>query len=438
MRKFILLFIVSIVFISGCSNKPAETTVQKQSPTKSSQSNKPATPLNAEQILMKAPGRFAGANYDEQKVQAALDQLPENLTADQYMDQLLSLLAEDYRSYVTTFVNFETEVKVNNQRPNGKIALPDSKKLHISILLDASGSMKAQINGKTKMDSAKEAIQSFGERLPQNAQVSLRLYGHKGTGSQKDKQLSCSSTEEVFSGQGSQTNQLKTVLQGVKPAGWTPIASALESVKKDINPETTDSIVYVVSDGIETCGGNPAQVARELNQSKVKTVVNIIGFDVNNEGQKLLRQVAVAGGGEFTSINSDQALQNYMKNEYVKLQGEWTKWKEKGAGQANTQTIKKQGALNIARETMVGLTNLENTHLQAADSYLRNKRGDAYPISDLHKLITDRHSFAWDYANDTGTRLYNLVKDSGDKVYDDITKEGEKNINKAIEKQNQQ
>ncbi|WP_235560931.1 hypothetical protein [Bacillus sp. FJAT-28004] len=29
------------------------------------------------------------------------------------------------------------------------------------------------------MDSAKEAIQSFGDKLPKNAEVSLRVYGHK-------------------------------------------------------------------------------------------------------------------------------------------------------------------------------------------------------------------------------------------------------------------
>lgn len=94
--------------------------------------------------------------------------------------------------------------------------------------------------------------------------------------------------EEIFQGRGEQVEKIKTVLEGIKPAEWTPIANALDSVKEDIDPETTDSVVYVVSDGIETCGGDPVKVAKELHQSEVKTVVNIIGFDVDNEGQKLL------------------------------------------------------------------------------------------------------------------------------------------------------
>ncbi|MBB6673770.1 VWA domain-containing protein [Cohnella nanjingensis] len=464
-RKSVLLLVTLVVVLAGCSSGPDKkaSTIQdpsdptpskapseSQSPSHSdpsdsnSESQNPSdanpseaqTSLTDEQILMKSPGRFAGSNYDEQKVQEALDQLSSDLTADQYTEELLLLLAEDYRPYVTTFMNFETEVKVNNERPNDKITLPASKKLHISLLLDASGSMKAQINKKSKMDSAKEAIQSFADKLPKNAEVSLRVYGHKGTGDQKDKQVSCSSTEEIFHGQGDQTDQIKEVLQGIKPAGWTPIANALKSVKQDINPETTDSIVYVVSDGIETCGGNPVQVAKELNQSKVKTVVNIIGFNVDNEGQKLLRQVATSGGGEFISVDNDEALKNYLNKAYDKLRGEWTLWKEKGEGDANIQKEQKQGAINQTQETMQRLANTENANLLAALKYLETKNGKDFPRSELSQKITERKNFAWTYARDTGKQLYDEVSKSGKKVYDDIKEEGDRNVDDLTNKKN--
>ncbi|AMM93246.1 amino acid dehydrogenase [Peribacillus simplex] len=451
-RRSILILVTLALFLAGCINEPEKNTSKTQNPSHSNQSNEPEknisniqdpsdsdqskhqTSLTDEQILMKPPGSYAGSNYDEQKVQEALDQLSSDLTADQYKEELLLLLAEDYRPYVTTFNNFVTEVKVNNERPNGKITLPTSKKLHISILLDASGSMKAQINGKSKMDSAKEAIQIFLDKLPKNAEVSLRVYGHKGTGSHKDKKVSCNSTEEIFHGQGEQTNQIKTVLQDIKPAGWTPIANALKSVKQDINPETTDSVVYVVSDGIETCGGNPVQIAKELNQSKVKTVVNIIGFNVDNEGQKLLRQVATSGGGEFTSVDNDESLKNYLNKAYAKLQGEWTMWKEKGEGQANTQKEQKQGVINNTETDMQILVNKEYYNLLAALKYLEIKYGNAIPHGEVWKQITDRKNFAWDYARNTGRRLYDEVTNSGNQVYDDIKDEGDKNIDDLTNK----
>lgn len=451
-RNSIFIILTMIVILVGCSNEPQKNTANTQKPSESGQDNeraenistipdaldskqsKPLLVLTDEQILMKPPGRLTGTDYDEQNVQEALDRLPTDLTADQYMEELLLLLAEDYRPYVSTFINFESDITVNNQRPNAKITLPTSRKLHISILLDASGSMNAKINGKSKMDSAKEAIQSFGDKLPKNADVSLRVYGHKGTGSNKDKQVSCSSTEEIFHGQGVQTDQIKTALQDVSPAGWTPIANALESVKQDIDPETTDSVVYVVSDGIETCGGDPVQVAKELHQSKVKTVVNIIGFDVDNEGQKMLRQVAASGGGEFTSIDNDEALKNYLIKAYEKLRGEWTRWIEKGTGEAHIQKEKKQGVLNRTRETMQRLANQENSNLQAALKYLKTKKESDFPWSDIYKKINERKNFAWSYADETGRRLYNEVSQNGKQVYDDIKDEGKKNIDDLTDK----
>jgi len=393
-------------------------------------------PLTDEEILMGLPGRFADPNYDEKKVEEALEQLSNDMTADEYMEALLLLLAEDYRTYVTTFNNFDTEIKVDNERPDGGIALPSSKKLHISILLDASGSMGSKIKGISKMDSAKEAIQSFAEKLPENAEVSVRVYGHKGSGSQKDKELSCKSTEEIFQGRGDQADQIKTVLESVNPAGWTPIANALDSVKEDIDPETTDSVVYVVSDGIETCGGDPVKVAKELNQSKVKTVVNIIGFDVDNEGQKLLRQVAVSGGGEFTSADDDESLKKILDKAYEKLRGEWVRWKEKGEGDANTQKEKKQGELNLTREAMQRFAVQEHDHLQAALEYLETKYGKTFPRQEIYMMSTNRKNFLWQYARDKGAELYNEVTNNGKQVYEDIKEEGDKNIEDLNQKKN--
>ncbi|QGS68314.1 hypothetical protein CV093_06075 [Oceanobacillus sp. 143] len=41
---------------------------------------------------------------------------------------------------------------------------------------------------RTRMDLAKEAIQQFVENLPEEATISLDVYGHIGTGSNADKE----------------------------------------------------------------------------------------------------------------------------------------------------------------------------------------------------------------------------------------------------------
>lgn len=150
---------------------------------------------------------------------------------------MLSLLAEDYRPYIPIFVNFNTSVEVNNEKPSNEITLPEEKKIHFSILLDTSGSMAGKVGEKTKMDAAKEAIEQFSAQLPKNASVSLRVYGHKGSNEEKDKALSCGATEEIYRSARHDEIALKNALNGVKPTGWTPIASALQETKK-IFPKT--------------------------------------------------------------------------------------------------------------------------------------------------------------------------------------------------------
>lgn len=420
---------------SGC-NWDSEPTSPPHTSSESKTVQKPKTDPQAkrkraltetEKSLMNAPGSLSGVNYNEQKLKKALDQLPANLTAEQYYQELMKLLAEDYRPYVTHFINFDPIVRVDHQRPNEKIVLPPTKKLHVSILLDASGSMAGKVQQKEKMTSAKEAILQFVDQLPKNATVSLRVYGHRGTGSPKDKSLSCNSTEELYHSVGVDKDTFQAALQNVQPAGWTPIAKALESVKKDMDPKTTNSIVYVVSDGIETCDGDPIQVAKELNQSQVQTIVNIIGFDVDNEGQQLLKQVADAGNGKFAYVSDEQALKDFLNQEYERLQNEWMAWKEKGKRDAMAQKEQKKKSAMENKEKMKSLAEQEKAHLKFAHHYLDEKLGEGYPEHEVFDV-------AWNYAVDTGNKLYHQTIDSGNKVWNDFVDEGNQKINESIEK----
>lgn len=129
-------------------------------------------------------------------------------------------------------------------------------------------------------------------------------------------------------------------------------------------------------------------------------------------------------------------MKNYLNKAYDKLQGEWTRWKEKGEGEANIQKEQKQGAINNAQEEMQRLVNKENAHLLEALKYLETKKEQDFPRSELVKIINERKSFAWKYARDTGKRLYDAVSKSGNQVYDDIKDEGDQNIDDLKNKKN--
>jgi Ca-activated chloride channel family protein len=387
-----------------------------------------------EQMMMRPPGRYSGKNYDEAKVKAELDKLPQNWTKERYFQAFLDLLAEDYRPEVTTFVNFDPVVRVHNPRPDEKIVLPPEKRLHVAILLDASGSMNGKADGKTKMEAAKGAIRDFVSRLPANADVSLTVYGHKGTGSQKDKSLSCSSVEEVFKGSSREMNRLQSAMAGIRPAGWTPIARALRESEAKIPQGATDAVIYVVSDGIETCGGDPVAEAKRLHASRIRTVVNIIGFDVDNEGQRLLKQVAEAGGGEFAPVSSERSLSQYWRDQYDRLKEEWMAWKERGKKEAIDLKEQKKKLAISTKESIKQKAAVEKEHLKMAHQYLKEKWGYSHPVDGTFSMILERYDQIFDYAVDTGNDLWNQAVSSGNQEWGHFVEEGNRKINEAIDK----
>lgn len=86
------------------------------------------------------------------------------------------------------------------------------------------------------------------------------------------------------------------IIERFQPTGWTPLALAIRSAQQDLSAQSAaENIIYIVSDGIETCGGNAVKEAKTLHNSNVKAVVNMIGFDVNHAGQQTLQQVASLG-----------------------------------------------------------------------------------------------------------------------------------------------
>ncbi|MEW9034060.1 MAG: VWA domain-containing protein, partial [Planifilum fimeticola] len=199
------------------------------------------------------------------------------------------------------------------------------RRLNVEILLDASGSMAGRVSGGVKMDLARKAIRNFVSQLPEDARVALRVYGHKGSNQQKDKALSCKSTEVVYPLGAYDESSFQDSLNQFRPTGWTPLAAAMEQAKNDLRGNTgenVENIIYVVSDGIETCGGDPVKAAKELHRSEIQAIVNIIGFDVDDAGQRALKKVAEAGGGTYQTARSGTELNQAFQNNIDELLSE--------------------------------------------------------------------------------------------------------------------
>lgn len=174
------------------------------------------------------------------------------------------------------------------------------------LVLDASGSMGARLgDGVVKLDAARKAVDTLLARLPDTAVVALRAYGHQSTTDKHD----CRDTQLLapFGALGARRDALRGAATALAARGYTPITLALTEAARDFPAgHAGEAVIVLVSDGRETCRGDPCALARELARQNARLVVHTVGFGVDATARQQLQCVAKAAGGRyFDATNAD-------------------------------------------------------------------------------------------------------------------------------------
>jgi len=212
--------------------------------------------------------------------------------------------AEPYLPEPELVISSESTVKTPN--PDNAI-----------LLLDASSSMLLSVDNEQKMTIAKNAVKRFANTLGSDRNISLIVYGHGGTQSKSDKQLSCSTIDELVQMGPYNEDSFVEAVNGVEAKGWTPLAAAIKTAHQSSLNYDGNIIIYIVSDGLETCDGDPIKEAREFVNNPGSRHVNIIGFDVDQEAEDQLKAVAEAGNGEYISADTIEDLDLSISQKWV-------------------------------------------------------------------------------------------------------------------------
>ncbi|WP_147535530.1 VWA domain-containing protein [Bacillus marasmi] len=433
-----LLLLVSFTLF-GCSAEDAASKSEKESEnTNNVQEEKDEgteVAQSIKDILKENPGKYSGTKYNKAIVHKELNESNfQDKDSFQIYNALLALMreGENYRPYYKFFEKFNPEIETKiSQIPggmklnkNGEVAL----NANIAILLDASGSMAQQVGGRSKMDLAKEAINNFVASMPEGANVSLRVYGHKGSNSDSDKELSCGSTELVYDLKAYNQGEFSESLGSFQPTGWTPIAKAINEAKADFEKadKPGQNIIYVVSDGVETCDGDPVQAAKSLHDSEIEAVVNIIGFNVDSAGQKQLLEVAQAGGGEFETVDSAEDFNRIWEDERRHLWNEWWDWSNKNWNKVWDEQNKKSNNLWEKNNKFGSLAYDEQNRLSEAAYYLNDQEQISYDIRvEVDSLIDQRYEIIKKYQEENYESLKDELKTNGENLKNAIKEKGE-------------
>ena len=164
----------------------------------------------------------------------------------------------------------------------------------VDLILDNSGSMLQDLNNERRIDAAKQVLTELVEEtLPAGIPLALRVFGDEPDSCETDLAINLAPLDRDAA-----VDRIAAIesVDGVK----TPLAAALERVATDLSGVDGPKIVVLVTDGEETCGGNPQRAIRDLVNQGIDVRVNIVGFAVDDEGlKKQFEECARIGGGRF-------------------------------------------------------------------------------------------------------------------------------------------
>lgn len=185
-----------------------------------------------------------------------------------------------------------------------------------AIILDCSGSMKEKTKeGETKMAVAQRVVTDLIEKIPEGLEVTLIIYGHEVFGGANDPR-NCKAVRIARPLSPLDTNgksELSRLIAGLKPTGATPIALSLKTAGAELARHDTFCGLVLITDGKETCQGDPVGEAAQLVKDlKITFGVNVVGFDVG-EDRAGLEEIAEAGKGKYFNADSAEELSEALQ-----------------------------------------------------------------------------------------------------------------------------
>src|SRR3989344_707415 len=229
-------------------------------------------------------------------------------------DAIFENLVKDYRDYRKgdryKDLALKRTIRKTVRRGHKKIKKEDLSvfereargKVYIVYALDSSGSMKG-----SKIDLCKKAgIALAYQAINENDKIGLLVFG-----SQISNEIRPTSDFEYI---------LKEITK-ISPRKETDIASTiLRSIELFPDEEVTKHLI-IITDGMPTIGDEPEK--ETLNATSIARyagiTVSVIGINLNEEGEKLARDIVQIGDGKLYIVKNLENLDSIVLEDYYSL-----------------------------------------------------------------------------------------------------------------------
>jgi len=197
-------------------------------------------------------------------------------------------------------------------------------------LLDDSYSMKEKMFGhdtKQKTYIAESIIERVLARLPIDVNCGLRVFGNAPKSAERndhDSNLNssssgngfdCHATELLVPIKNRSRLAIITAVRNIKPFGNSPIEFALrEAYEKDLADISGRTVIVLITDGLDTCGGDPAHYLRDSSNNYRAEIVAVSFIMGDRTAARQLDQMVLAGHGRlYDQFDLDQLFEDVGK-----------------------------------------------------------------------------------------------------------------------------
>ncbi len=179
---------------------------------------------------------------------------------------------------------------------------------YIEFILDASGSMNGPLeNNQTKISEAKKFLSTIFRDMSKWSHppfVAIRVFGNAPS-----KPKDCADSQLILPfGPVPKPEELKRILDGVRPRGQTPLGHTVDLTRTDFPKDIREREIYLITDGKETCGGSVPDVVKNHRAQGKDIRLYIVALKLPPADAAAVEKIARDAGGEMWRADSMDEL----------------------------------------------------------------------------------------------------------------------------------
>ncbi|MBV0911482.1 VWA domain-containing protein [Rhodobacteraceae bacterium ASV31] len=147
------------------------------------------------------------------------------------------------------------------------------------VVFDGSGSMAENgvtMRGGPRISDARAAIQQAMPQVAPLRDIGLIVYG-------PGARPPCENIRLHFAPRPAAAGPIILAIDALAPFGTTPLTQAVETAAEVLDFRAAPGVVVLVTDGKETCGGDPCASALRLRAEAADLTIHVVGFRVRAE-----------------------------------------------------------------------------------------------------------------------------------------------------------